>query len=231
MGTRTRTRSKAAALLDTPGNQAGEQQAGKQSGATTQHAARGATANNTGTKQQTRAKSGNPSLRGADSALAPAGAEIAPSTDDYAAADGTATTHRTPATGKPRSTKAKNTVKAAAGAQTVATGDTPAAKTEVKATGRKRKAADFVPAQSTGTTAAVALHRMKLIDWQPTAVVAIAATSDGTAVAVAHESGDIELWDASLRHHIKVGYLLSSSEHCMSLSAKVLLCLCILHVL
>ncbi|KAK3242493.1 hypothetical protein CYMTET_47817 [Cymbomonas tetramitiformis] len=42
----------------------------------------------------------------------------------------------------------------------------------------------------------VALHRARFVDWQPSAVVAIAATFDGEAVAVAREDGSIELYDS-----------------------------------
>lgn len=40
----------------------------------------------------------------------------------------------------------------------------------------------------------VALHRARVVEWSPTAVTALAATADGTVVAVARESGSIELW-------------------------------------
>ncbi|KAK9855784.1 hypothetical protein WJX84_010494 [Apatococcus fuscideae] len=46
----------------------------------------------------------------------------------------------------------------------------------------------------------VALHRTTLIDWQPTPIVALAATPDGTVLAAARESGDIELWETQSWH-------------------------------
>ena len=39
------------------------------------------------------------------------------------------------------------------------------------------------------------LHRARFVAWSPTAVVALAATGDGTLLAAARESGDIELWE------------------------------------
>ena len=43
----------------------------------------------------------------------------------------------------------------------------------------------------------VSLHRARFVPWQPTAVVASAASSDGSLVAVAHESGSIEVWETA----------------------------------
>ena len=43
----------------------------------------------------------------------------------------------------------------------------------------------------------VSLHRARFVPWQPTAVVASATSSDGSLVAVAHESGAIEVWETS----------------------------------
>ena len=52
--------------------------------------------------------------------------------------------------------------------------------------------------------ALVALHRARFVDWHPTAVTALAATTDGTAVAVARESGAIELWSTEHWQCLKV---------------------------
>lgn len=43
----------------------------------------------------------------------------------------------------------------------------------------------------------VSLHRARFVPWQPTAVVASATSSDGSLVAVAHESGAIEIWETT----------------------------------
>ena len=43
----------------------------------------------------------------------------------------------------------------------------------------------------------ISLHRARFVPWQPTAVVASAASSDGSLVAVAHESGSIEVWETA----------------------------------
>lgn len=40
------------------------------------------------------------------------------------------------------------------------------------------------------------LHRGKFLHWQPSAVVSIDPSRDGTVVAVGRESGDIELWES-----------------------------------
>lgn len=50
----------------------------------------------------------------------------------------------------------------------------------------------------------IALHRARIVDWHPTAVTALAATSDGTVVAVARESGAIELWSTEHWQCLKV---------------------------
>lgn len=39
------------------------------------------------------------------------------------------------------------------------------------------------------------LHRARFVAWTPTAVVALAASGDGTLLAAARESGEIELWE------------------------------------
>ncbi|KAK9805376.1 hypothetical protein WJX73_008329 [Symbiochloris irregularis] len=40
-----------------------------------------------------------------------------------------------------------------------------------------------------------AMHRAQFVDWRPTAATAAAVSADGTAVAVARESGRIEVWN------------------------------------
>lgn len=41
----------------------------------------------------------------------------------------------------------------------------------------------------------LALHRARFTEWEPTAVVSLAAAGDGTALAVAREGGSIEIWE------------------------------------
>ena len=50
----------------------------------------------------------------------------------------------------------------------------------------------------------VALHRARVVEWSPTAITALAATTDGTVVAVARESGSIELWNTEHWQCMKV---------------------------
>lgn len=62
-----------------------------------------------------------------------------------------------------------------------------------KVTGNtKEKKKEKKKGKLTGVTA---LHHIRFIDWTPTAVVSIAPSPDGTVVAVARESGDLELWE------------------------------------
>ena len=49
--------------------------------------------------------------------------------------------------------------------------------------------------QARNATNLIALHRARMFDWKPTAVTALAATSDGTVLAAARESGNLELWN------------------------------------
>jgi len=43
----------------------------------------------------------------------------------------------------------------------------------------------------------VSLHRARFVPWQPSAVVSSATSSDGSLIAVAHESGSIEVWETA----------------------------------
>lgn len=63
----------------------------------------------------------------------------------------------------------------------------------------KDAAADLgTPLQKTGVPpqneTLVALHRARFVDWSPSAATASAVSGDGTLLAVARESGDVELW-------------------------------------
>ena len=70
----------------------------------------------------------------------------------------------------------------------------------------------------------VALHRARFIDWHPTAVTALAATRDGTVVAVARESGAIELW--STEHWLCMKASLPNESTRSQNVVEVLLSLC-----
>ena len=55
------------------------------------------------------------------------------------------------------------------------------------------------PLQSTDETThksqLLSLHRARFVDWDPTAVTAMSASGDGTMLAVARDSGVLELWE------------------------------------
>ncbi|GBG66273.1 hypothetical protein CBR_g57871 [Chara braunii] len=53
------------------------------------------------------------------------------------------------------------------------------------------------PSSLASSQSMLAIHRCRLLDWSPSAVVALAPSLDGTAVAVARESGQIELWSTA----------------------------------
>ncbi|KAK9820486.1 hypothetical protein WJX72_010807 [[Myrmecia] bisecta] len=65
----------------------------------------------------------------------------------------------------------------------------------VEAKRKKKRKRKTHPELSLETSGLVALHRSRFIEWHPTAVVACESTSDGSVVAVARESGSLELWD------------------------------------
>jgi U3 small nucleolar RNA-associated protein 4 len=67
--------------------------------------------------------------------------------------------------------------------------------------GSKRARTEEEPASA----GVVALHRTRFIDWQPTGVVALAASGDGSLVAAGREDGDIELYETSTSHCFQVG--------------------------
>lgn len=55
-----------------------------------------------------------------------------------------------------------------------------------------------IPFEPNGSRSAeqdiIAVHKARLADWSPSAVTAASATADGTVLAVARESGNVELW-------------------------------------
>ena len=87
----------------------------------------------------------------------------------------------------------------------------------------KRKRPAEVEDQEEGC---LALHCGKFVPWRPTAVLALAATGDGSVVALARESGDIEIWDTEIWHCIKASTPGSAAaafgEHVSNMSAHSL---------
>ena len=51
------------------------------------------------------------------------------------------------------------------------------------------------PVQQGADSELVTLHRARFVPWQPTAVVASAVTADGSVLAIAQDSGALELWE------------------------------------
>ena len=66
----------------------------------------------------------------------------------------------------------------------------------------------------------IALHRARFVEWEPTAAVASGASGDGTVLAVARESGDVELWNAD---HWSCITVRCSSLHCTTTDQAALL--------
>lgn len=66
--------------------------------------------------------------------------------------------------------------------------------------GPKRARTEEEPASA----GVVALHRTRFIDWQPSGVVALAASCDGSLVAAGREDGGIELYETSTSHCFQV---------------------------
>ena len=71
--------------------------------------------------------------------------------------------------------------------------------------------------EATDDSELIALHRARIINWSPTAVTALAATADGTVVAVARESGSIEIWNTEHWQCIKVSNMRHSHMHAADL--------------
>jgi hypothetical protein len=45
------------------------------------------------------------------------------------------------------------------------------------------------------TDGLLALHRVRFLEWRPSAVTAMRAAPDGSVLAVARESGAVEIWE------------------------------------
>ncbi|PNH10616.1 Cirhin [Tetrabaena socialis] len=63
------------------------------------------------------------------------------------------------------------------------------------AAGAQEDAAGPGPGSSSTTSGVVALHRSRMFDWKPSAVVAIAPCPGASLFAVGYECGSLELWD------------------------------------
>lgn len=50
----------------------------------------------------------------------------------------------------------------------------------------------------------VVLHRTSFIEWQPTPVVSLASSADGSLAVAARENGDLELYETSTSHCLQV---------------------------
>lgn len=65
-----------------------------------------------------------------------------------------------------------------------------------------------------------ALHRTRLINWSPTAVLAIAPCADGSVFAVGYESARVEIWDTatftccSVSEDLKIRFALCKTAVC-----------------
>ena len=73
--------------------------------------------------------------------------------------------------------------------------------------GPKRKAATD-PAERDPRDGMVLLHRSSFIEWQPTPIVALASSRDGSMTAAARENGDLELYETSTSHLFHVSSVL-----------------------
>lgn len=50
----------------------------------------------------------------------------------------------------------------------------------------------------------VILHRSSFVEWQPSAIVGLASSGDGSLVMAARENGDIELYETNDYHCFQV---------------------------
>jgi hypothetical protein len=50
----------------------------------------------------------------------------------------------------------------------------------------------------------VVLHRSTFIEWQPTSIVALSSSYDGSLCAAVRENGDVELYESSTLHRLQV---------------------------
>jgi hypothetical protein len=50
----------------------------------------------------------------------------------------------------------------------------------------------------------VVLHRSTFIEWQPSPIVALSSSHDGSLCAAVRENGDVELYESSTLHRLQV---------------------------
>lgn len=50
----------------------------------------------------------------------------------------------------------------------------------------------------------VVLHRSTFIEWQPSPIVALSSSHDGSLCAAVRENGDVELYESSTLHQLQV---------------------------
>lgn len=93
---------------------------------------------------------------------------------------------------------------------TVVVGDT--AMSAIIANGKKRKAAAaaVAPSATAGSQDALKVHRCRFVDWMPHAIHSTSFDPTGAQLAVARANGDVEIWRADRKWHLR--YVVRGSE-------------------
>lgn len=55
----------------------------------------------------------------------------------------------------------------------------------------------------------VVLHRSTFVEWQPSPIVAMSASSDGSLSVAVRENGDVELYETSSLHYLQVSKIIN----------------------
>lgn len=73
----------------------------------------------------------------------------------------------------------------------------------------------------------LSLHRLRSIDWEPTAVVATATSEDGTILAAARDSGAIDLYETEHWTRLTVCFSVAQKalHHCRSPASLTVVCI------